>query len=448
MSSRSGRATPSKAGQKERLVEGMTHTAARYGFKEASVARVVEHAGVSRATFYQHFADKEACFLAAFAKAAERFLHALPRFETEYSAASRAGELLADLLANIAGMPAAARIILVEALAGGPEARLAHERFMGEMEKTFDRWLAGPGANGYRLEITGRAIMEGTGGILLMRCFRGETARVANLRDDILAWMYSYAVPEESPRITTADWRRLGAGFAAGQTESRRAGGDVRKLPRGRSAVAPERVAGEHRERILAAVARLARREGYAAMTVADVVKAAAVTREAFYEQFRSKEDAFLAVQSAGLEQTIARTAASFFVGEDWPTRIWGGLESLFGYVATQPDIVHVDVIESYAAGEAAIRRSFDNRMSYSLFFEDGYRQSRAAERLPRLCSEAITGAIGGLMRWQVAAGRTEQLLEIFPQSAYVTLAPFLGATAAIELVEAKAAAGGWAETI
>ena len=42
------------------------------------------------------------------------------------------------------------------------------------------------------------------------------------------------------------------------------------------------------------------------------------------------------------------------------------------------------------------MRRSFDNRMAYTLFLEDGYRQRPEAERLPRLCSEAI----GGRDRW------------------------------------------------
>ena len=437
MRNRSPRLVAAKAGQSERLIESMTQVAARHGYSGASVARVVEAAGVSRATFYQHFADKEACFLAAFRQAAERIELDLPRVEAEYSPALRPGELLDDLLANIARGPAAARILLVEALAGGPQARAAHEGFMQMMGATFERWLEGPGENGYRLEISGRAIMEGTGGILLMRSFRGETARLADLRDDLVAWMYSYGVPEKTPRITPARWSQLGTGLSGKpDVQSRTAA----KLPRGRSAVAPEAVAGEHRERILKAVAQLAKTKGYTAMTVADIVSAGSVTREAFYELFRSKEDAFLAAQAVGLEESISRTAAGFFAGENWPARVWDGLEALLGYVALQPDLVYLDVIESYAAGAAAIRRSFDNRMAYTLFLEDGYRQTPAAGRLPRLCSEAVSHAIIGLMRWQVIEGRTEQMLELLPEAAYLALTPFIGPATAIEFVEAKAA--------
>jgi len=416
----------------------MTQAAARHGYKDASVARVVEQAGVSRATFYEHFVDKEACFLAAFEQAAARLRLAIPRIETEYSPALRAAQLLDDLLESIVRDPAAARILLVEALAGGPLVRQAHNGFMATVEATFERWLEGPGENGYRLDISGRAIMEGTSGILITRAFHGETARVAELRDDLLAWLYRYSVPEGQPRIGPAEWARLGAELGASLSVPESPAPPAARLPRGKGAVAPARVAAEHRERILVAVAALVRTKGFAPMTVADIVKRASVTRAAFYANFRSKEDAFLAAQAAGLQASIAVTAASFFAGETWPLRVWEGLEALLGFVAARPDTIYLDVIESVAAGAAASRRSFDNRMAYTLFLEDGYRQRPAAEGLPRLCSEAICGAILGLMRWEVVEGRTERMLELLPQAAYLALAPFIGTAAAVRLVKAK----------
>ncbi len=417
----------------------MTQVAARHGYSGASVARVVEQAGVSRATFYQCFDDKEACFLAAYQRPAERIELILARIDSECPPVRRAPELLDDLLRHIVSGPAAGRILLVEALAGGPRVREARDRLTAAVETTLERWLGDP-ENGFRLGITGRAIMEGTGRILVIRSFRRETARLADLRDDLLTWINSYTMPAERPRLNPDDWRRLGTRFVEESPPQLEVGGPSHRLPRGKSAVAPEAVAGEHRERILVAVAQLAKTKGYAAMTVADIVKAGSVTREVFYGLFRSKEDAFLATQSVGLEKSISVTATGFFAGESWPARVWDGLAALLAYVARQPDLVYLDVIESYAAGSAAIRRSFDNQMAYTLFLEDGYRQTPAAGLLPRLCSEAIGGAILGLLRWQVREGRTEQMLEVLPQAAYLALAPFVGPLAAIDLVEAKVA--------
>ncbi|HET9592718.1 MAG TPA: helix-turn-helix domain-containing protein [Solirubrobacterales bacterium] len=439
MSNRSRRSARAAADPRERLIAGMTQAAARYGYREASVARVVEQAGVSRTTFYEHFSDKEACFLAAFQQAAARIEIVLPQVEEEFSPALRAEQLLDDLLTNIVRDPAAARILLLEARAGGPQVRQAYERFVTAVGATLERWLSGPGENGYRLNITGRAIMEGTGGILVVRVFRGETARLAELRDDLLAWIYSYAVPEAEQAVGLAHWRRIGSAMPLVAPQPQL--DEVRRLPRGRSAVRPEAVADEHRQRILVATMSLARTKGYEAMTVADIVKAGAVTREVFYDLFRSKEDVFLAAQTAVLERSISRTAAAFFRGDSWPERAWIGLEALLELVAAEPDLVYLDVIESYSVGAAAVRRSFDNLMAYTLFLEDGYRQSPAAERMPRLCSEAIGNAILGLMCWEVLEGRTEEMMKLLPQAAYLVLAPFLGPEAAREMVEAKAAA-------
>ncbi len=442
---RSSGVTTARAGQKERLIEGMIQVAARHGYGGASVARVVEQAGVSRATFYQHFTNKEACFLAAFDQVAGRVEGNLPLIEAGRPSTSRAGEQLEgpleDLLASIARSPAAARVVLVEALAGGERVRSAREKFMEALEAALEGWLAVSGEGGSRLEISARAVVEGAGGILLMRLFRGETAKLVDLRDDLVTWVYSYAVPDETPRISQAHWSRLGSRLL-GSDRQPPASTPAKRLPRGKSAVAPEAVAGEHRERILMAVAQLARAKGYAAMTVADIVKTGSVTREVFYEIFRSKEDAFLAAQAAGLEASITRAAAGFFTSEDWSARVWDGLEALLAYVAVRPDLVYLDVIESYAAGDASIRRSFDNRMAYTLFLADGYRQTPAAGRLPRLCSEAISNAILGLMRQQAIEGRTEEMLELLPESVYLALTPFIGSEAAIDFVEARASGG------
>lgn len=425
-----------KVGQRERLIEGMTQVAARHGYADATVARVVEQAGVSRATFYEHFADKESCFLAAFEIAAARISGLLERIDTDCPTPQRAGELLDALLVDLTDSPAAGRIVLVEALAGGPAVRGARERLASVVETTLERWLRAPGS-GFRIGVTGRAVMEGVAGILVLRAFRGEMARLADLHGDLLAWINSYALPPGSARYDLEQWRRLGAGLV--EPAPRQIGPrPAPKLPRGKSAIARAALAAERRERILAAVAQLMKTKGYATMTVADVVKAAPVSREAFYELFRDKEDAFLATQSVALERSISATAAGFFGGESWPVRVWDGLEALLGYIALQPDLVYLDVFESYPAGAAAIRRSFDNKMAYMLFLEDGYRQSPAAARLPRLCSEAIGGAILGLLRGQVNEGRTDRMLEMLPQAVYLALAPFVGPTAASELVEAK----------
>jgi AcrR family transcriptional regulator len=68
-----------KPSQRERLTRAMIATAARYGYGRASVAKVVGQAGVSRATFYERFRNKEDCFLAAYREVAKAMMADLRR---------------------------------------------------------------------------------------------------------------------------------------------------------------------------------------------------------------------------------------------------------------------------------------------------------------------------------------------------------------------------------
>ena len=60
--------------QRWRLLEGMVEATARHGYADATVAQVIGFAGVSRKAFYEHFTDKEDCFLAAYDVVSDRMI--------------------------------------------------------------------------------------------------------------------------------------------------------------------------------------------------------------------------------------------------------------------------------------------------------------------------------------------------------------------------------------
>src|SRR5829696_8752177 len=80
--------------QRGRLVEAAMHVFGTRSFGDARVADVLERAAISRKTFYEQFADKEACFMAAYEAAAVRVrdtVHAAAREPDNWDAAVRAG---------------------------------------------------------------------------------------------------------------------------------------------------------------------------------------------------------------------------------------------------------------------------------------------------------------------------------------------------------------------
>jgi AcrR family transcriptional regulator len=117
------------ANQRERIFAGFAAALAYHGYEDTKVTDIVELSGVSRATFYERFESKELCFAAAYEDAVERLagtVESAARGERGWAAQVSAG--LAAGLDFLAGHPALAHLLLVEALAAARPARLEHER--------------------------------------------------------------------------------------------------------------------------------------------------------------------------------------------------------------------------------------------------------------------------------------------------------------------------------
>ena len=66
-----------RASQRGRLICAVADSVAAKGYAATSVADVISLAGVSRNTFYEHFADKETCFLASYDSGAQAIYAAM-----------------------------------------------------------------------------------------------------------------------------------------------------------------------------------------------------------------------------------------------------------------------------------------------------------------------------------------------------------------------------------
>jgi AcrR family transcriptional regulator len=112
--------------QRERMVEAMIQVVAEQGFAETTVADIISTAGVSRATFYEQFADKEDCFVAAYATVMDRML----AFVAEGFASDDSGDWIERLRGGIRSLlrylalnPVAVRVGIVEGFGAGARAR-------------------------------------------------------------------------------------------------------------------------------------------------------------------------------------------------------------------------------------------------------------------------------------------------------------------------------------
>jgi AcrR family transcriptional regulator len=111
--------------QRRRLFEAAATVFARVGYAEASAEAISREAGMSKATFYEHFANKEECILALFDEAATEVMRAMAAasdgegyssYEERVSAGVRA------FLQTLAVYPESAQTLLVEIIGAGPRA--------------------------------------------------------------------------------------------------------------------------------------------------------------------------------------------------------------------------------------------------------------------------------------------------------------------------------------
>lgn len=119
------------ASQRGRLLDAVTQSVAEKGYAGTTVADIVNLAGVSRTTFYQHFKGKPECFLEAYQSG---FDEAIAQLNSDALAHDgwierlRAGN--ASLLTTLAHAPDFARAFFIEVLAAGPEALARRDAIM------------------------------------------------------------------------------------------------------------------------------------------------------------------------------------------------------------------------------------------------------------------------------------------------------------------------------
>ncbi len=181
--------------------------------------------------------------------------------------------------------------------------------------------------------------------------------------------------------------------------------------------------ADAQRARLLEAVVQVVAEKGYAAATVADVVRRAGVSRTTFYEKFASKEACFLDAYRAGVDVLIARIrSATRAVEGDWRAELRAGIGAYLRTLQAEPRFARTYSVEIHAAGPAAL----DARTEALRQFAGRYaRTARRAGASPH--PEALyvlTAGTEQLVAERVRQGRTEfeELEDVFCECAEAVL--------------------------
>jgi AcrR family transcriptional regulator len=418
--------------QQDRLLAAIVAVSCEHGYEAATVARVIGHAGVSRPTFYEYFAHKQACFVAAL-EGIERDVLARTRHAIEERPPQLAAAAAITALVSFAQeRPAEARFLTHEALAAGQQARDARAHGVERIARLIENAYAQVSAGTTIPALPSEILIGATYRLLALRLVRGECA-LAPLQADLLDWLAAYERPVEQQR-----WRNLTptATTARSPFVGRAPLRAPPTLSPGRPRHSAPRISENHRLRIIFAAAETIRRVGYAATTVAEITRAAGVDGRAFYRQFASKQEALAAVRELAFQNAMAVTAGAFFAGADWPRRVWQAGTTFTQYLEENPAQTYACVVESHAGSPATAQRFQDLVAGFTIFLQEGYEyQPRRPIAPSSVALEAVAQATLEILYRQARSSSSPELAGLLANLAYIALTPFVGAAKADELV-------------
>jgi AcrR family transcriptional regulator len=111
--------------QRARLFAAASAVFARNGFADATAEAIAREAGMSKATFYEHFGNKEECILALFDAATDVVVAGIAQAAIDHGGDTpqgRVGASVRAFLGVIDAFPDQAQTLLVEIIGAGPRA--------------------------------------------------------------------------------------------------------------------------------------------------------------------------------------------------------------------------------------------------------------------------------------------------------------------------------------
>jgi AcrR family transcriptional regulator len=169
--------------QRERLLNGVVEAVAERGYSATTIGAIAEASKISRRTFYEHFKDKQACFLAAYEMIDAHVRGSmLAAGDPAEPWPEQVHQRLAALLDVLSRDLAVARFYLTEPLAAGGEIAARYRDAMQLLAETI-RPEAGP--SDLDVEVRDQVLMGGIATLIARRLNAGDPQRLPELLPDL-----------------------------------------------------------------------------------------------------------------------------------------------------------------------------------------------------------------------------------------------------------------------
>jgi AcrR family transcriptional regulator len=208
---------------------------------------------------------------------------------------------------------------------------------------------------------------------------------------------------------------------------------ETQSLPRGRHGLPRELVVENQRARLVSSMIETVAELGYAKATIANVIKAAKISRRTFYESFANKEDCYRAAYEASFEY-LRGEAGEATAEEEWPNTVRAGLEALLEALATHPKLAAFFLVSPPSVGDEIASRHHRAMRELVEVLVSGAPATGRREAAAETRVEALAGGLSRLVAMKVNAGKADELPALLPDLIELFLRPFVGAEEAIRV--------------
>jgi AcrR family transcriptional regulator len=180
----------------------------------------------------------------------------------------------------------------------------------------------------------------------------------------------------------------------------------------------------EHRGRLLEGMARAVANKGYAATTIADIVREAGVSRRTFYEHFEGKAECLVALFEAASHNALKVLRSAIDPSHPWQTQVEHALAAYLEGMAANPLLLrtlYVEILGLGLVGLAARRRVNQEIAGFMLSVVNGGGR-RGAPLSPQMAM-AVVGGINELVLECIEQDRVDRLVELVGPAAQLVRA-------------------------
>jgi AcrR family transcriptional regulator/DNA-binding MarR family transcriptional regulator len=185
------------------------------------------------------------------------------------------------------------------------------------------------------------------------------------------------------------------------------------------------------RARILRAIAEeMAARDDPHAVTVADVVARAGISRRAFYELYADRDDCFLAAFEWGLQMGASEMYAAYAREARWHDGVRAALAALLGLLDREPALARLCIVYAHGAGGRVQQRRMAASETICEFVDRGRLEGSGRTEPPEVAAEGVVGAVLAVIHTRLLSD-SRSLTELLGPLMNLILLPYMGAAKA-----------------